>query len=137
DGGQAESLELGGGRATTRAELEAPLAEMVEHRDAFRDAGRVVHWRRGVVDRRPHVDALRAGGDVGQEDRGGRDVGVLLEPVRLDGPDVLPPAPVTRTGQLELAQQPLVLGAPGIGGYLVLRDVGLDEETKFHTPRRL
>src|SRR4030095_15181521 len=49
-------------------------------------------------------------------------------------PDVFPPGAVACASQLELAEQPVVLGALGIGIDLVLGDVRLDEETEFHRP---
>ena len=43
-----------------------PPREVVEHRDALGDAGRVVHRRRDVEDARAEVDALGARRDVGR-----------------------------------------------------------------------
>ena len=53
-----EAEDLVAARAAPGAELEAPVGEVVEHRDLLGDLGRVVHLRQRVEDARAEVDAL-------------------------------------------------------------------------------
>ena len=55
-----EAEDLVAARAAAGAELEAPVGEVVEHRDALGDLRRVVHLRQRVEDARAEVDALGA-----------------------------------------------------------------------------
>ena len=107
----AEALELDARGRFAGAPVDAAVGDEVERGDALGDAGGMV-----VAGRRQHhavadADAPGARGAGGEEHLGRRGVGVLLEEVVLDLPDVVDAEPI---GQLDLRQRVLeqaVLGA--------------------------
>jgi hypothetical protein len=98
---------------------------MVERRDALGDARRMIHLGGDVGDRGTDVHPLGARGDEGEEDLGGRLMGVVLEEMVLRRPDVLEARGVHRLGDLDLPHEAVVLVVPG-------RYVHLREDPKFH-----
>ena len=112
--GDAEAALLGGRRAAPGAELEAAAGEVVDHRHALGDAGRVVHRRRDVDDPRADVDVLGAGEHPRHQHLVGRDVRVLLEEVVLGEPRVLPVVLVADLARRDLAHEAVVLGLVAI-----------------------
>ena len=83
----AEALDLGARRRATGAELDAAVADQIEHGDALGGAHRMVvrlgQQAHAVAD----ADVLRDRGDVAVEHLGVRAVRVLVEEVVLDRPE--------------------------------------------------
>ncbi len=132
----AEALVLGAGRSAPGAELEATVAQVVEHRDALGHARRVVHRRRQVEDARPEVHALGLAGDVAHEHLARGDVRVLLQEVVLGEPGVLEVVPVTGDRDGGLVQQPPVLEAALLVGRRLVGHVTRVEDPEFHDGAR-
>jgi hypothetical protein len=118
-------------RAAAGAELEPALRDVVEHRGALGDLGRVVHLWQRVEDRGDDVDALGPAGDEAGEDVVGRAVRVLVQEVVLGEEHVLEAGLVGRLDRAQLLEDRVVLGirvalTPEVG------DVVLDEDPEFH-----
>ena len=79
-----EALELGARRRAAGAELDAAVAQEVEHRDRLGRADRMVVRLRQEAHAVADADVLGARGDRAVEDLGVRAVRVLLEEVMLD-----------------------------------------------------
>ena len=101
--GAAERLELGDGSALAHAELDASVAEQIEHGDALGHTGGVVGG--DLEDAVAEADLLCALAGGGEERLGRRAVGVFLEEVVLHHPGVVVAEPV---GQLHLRQRVLI-----------------------------
>jgi hypothetical protein len=86
-GVDVEPTELADRRRLTRAELDTPVGDQVQGRDAFGDAGRMVDCGRQVHDAESEPNVLGALARCSQEylRRGG--VTVLFEEVVLGQPD--------------------------------------------------
>ena len=132
----AEAAQLRLGRRFPRPELHSALRDQVQHGDPLGDAGRMVVAGCGldhtVAD--AHSPGPLAG--CGQEDLWGARVGVLLEEVVLDLPEVLHPEPV---GQLDLVEgvgdQLLFAGlAPGSGQLVLVEDPELHAQLLSASP---
>ena len=127
----AEAALLGGRRAAAHAELEAPLRQVVEHRDALGDAGRMVDRRRDVEDPRAQVDARGRRREVTEEHLVGREVRVLGEEVVLGRPRVLEAGTVGGLHDRDLVEDPAVLVAVELREHA--RAV---EQSEFHAGER-
>ena len=132
----AEAALLGRRRAASHAELEAAVAEVIEHRDPFGNARRMVHRRRHVEDARTEMDAFGARREVAEEHLVRRHVRVLGEEVVLGHPRVLEPRAVGGLDHRDLVHEPAVLGA-GVAVAQMVRHVEAVEETELHGPVRL
>ena len=129
--GQAEAAYLVAPRAAARPELEPPLAELVEHRDALGESDRVVHHGVHVEDARAEVDALGDRQRVGAERGGVGEVGVLFEEVVLAHPNVLEVVLVGETDHVQLAPHPVLFVDRAVGVRLT-RSMSLYEDTELH-----
>ena len=103
----AEGVQLGDVRPLAEPELDAPVADQVEGRDALGHARRVVGGE--LHDAVAEADALGALARRGQEDLGRRGMRVLLEEVVLDLPGVVVAEPVGELDLLERALQQAIL----------------------------
>ena len=90
------------------ADLEPAAREDVEHGGALGDLDRVIELRHADDDAVADADLLGDHGAGGEEQLGGRAVGVLLEEVVLDGPHLVEAELV---GQLHLLERVVVDGA--------------------------
>jgi hypothetical protein len=107
----AEAAELGRRARLPRAELDPAVADQVEGRDALGDARRVVDAGRDLDDPVAEPDRARALRGGGEEDLGGRAVGVLLEEVVLDLPDALEARALGDLDLFERVAEQVTLGA--------------------------
>ena len=128
-----EAEDLVGARTPPRAELEAAVGEVVQHRHLLGHLGRVVHLRQRVEDARAQVDPIGGVGQVAHHHLVGRQVGVLVEEVVLGDPDVLEARLVRRDHALDVVHDRLVL-RQRIVLAAVLGHVALDEDAEFHGP---
>ena len=117
-------------RTPSGAELEAPVAQVVEHRGPLGVADRVVHARAQVEDARTEVDPLGGAGQVAHVDVAGRDVAVLGEGMVLGHPHVLPAGAVGDLDEIRLVEQRRVLGR-GVMGRRARHET-LDEDAELH-----
>jgi hypothetical protein len=104
---------------------------VVEQGDVLGDALRLVHRRRDVEDRRAQVDALGLAGAEAEERLGPGHVAVLVEEVVLRAPHVLEGVAVSRLGDLDVAEDALVLGLRILVA-LELRHEQLGEDAELH-----
>jgi hypothetical protein len=116
---------FGGRRAAAGAELDAALAQMIEHGDLLGDPRRMIHLCRDVDDGAADVDALGARRDEAQVHLGARLVRVVGEEVMLRRPVVLEAGCVDRQRHVETAQEARVL-------ILVIRHMHLREDSELH-----
>ncbi len=82
-----EPAELTDRRRLAGAELDPPVGNQIQRRDAFGDPGWMVDGGREVHDAEAQPDVLGALARCGQEDLGRRRVTVFLEEVVLGQPD--------------------------------------------------
>ncbi len=124
-----EAFELDAGRGAAGPEVDATIAEQVEHGDRLRGPDGVVVRLRHQPDPVPEPHALRARRDRAVQHLGVRAVRVLLEEVMLDGPERVEPRAFTRECLLErvLVGAVLALRVPRT------RDRDLVEQRESHT----
>ena len=127
-GVDAEALELGPGRRTTRAHVDPTLRQEVEHRHRLRRAHGVVVRLGHEADAVAEADVLGPRCDGAVEDLGVRAVRVLLQEVVLDGPEGVPAELVAGDGLLQrvLVRDELAVLLPGAG------DGDLVEQRELH-----
>ena len=110
------------------SEVDPPVRDKVETRDAFRGAGRMVVLRDHLADSVAQPDPAGLPGRGGKEDLGRRAVRVLLEEMVFDSPRVVDADAVGEHDLLErIAEQPVfVPGSPRT------RQLKFVEDTKSH-----
>ena len=74
-----EPEDLVAARATAGAELEASFRDVIEHRDALGELGRMVHLWQRIEDARPDVDSFGGMRQVAGDDVVGRQMRILVE----------------------------------------------------------
>ena len=123
-----KTAQLGLRRRLAGAEVDPPVRDQVERREALGDAGRVVEGRRHLHDAVSEPNALGALRDRGEKHLRRARVAVLLEEVVLDHPHVVDAEPVGERALLECLLEHAVLGV-GIPG---ARDLVLVEDAELH-----
>ena len=120
----AEAAELGARGGLAGAELAATLRHEVEHRHLLGHARGMLVAGRDGHDPEPQADAIRALAGRGEEDLGRRRVGVLLEEVVLDLPDVVDAQAVRQLDLVERVGDQLLLGpaVPRAGELVLVED---------------
>src|SRR5262252_6765118 len=111
--GNAEDVVGSCGAAASNAELEAPLAQVIDGGRLLRDAQRMIEGQ--DVHRGAHVDALGAGGDGGGDRDGRGDDGAVRIEVDLTEPDAVEPQGLRGVHRLEALAKCVGLAEPRPG----------------------
>src|SRR5262249_34197577 len=111
--GNAEDVVGSCGAAASNAELEAPLAQVIDGGRFFRDAQRMIE--RQDVHRGAHVDALGTGGDGGGDREGRGDDGAGRIEVDLTERETIQPQGIRGVHRLEALAKCVGLAEPRPG----------------------
>jgi hypothetical protein len=126
----AKAAELGPGGGAAGADMQAPARQDVEGRGLLGDLDRMIELRHADHDAVADLDVLGQDGAGGEEQLGRRAVGIFLEEMVFDRPDMLE---AQRVGELHLFEaivvdRALLLGRPGA------RNGDLVEQAELHLP---